>query len=1386
MRRVERREMRDERWRIAGSLATLIAAVALVPATAAGADGPKAPELPVRDGLELWLDVTRLKIPKIGMREMLEGAPLEAWPDASEHHRDLRQDAKDKQPRVFAVGESGVVRFDGIDDHLRATGLDLSSEAVTVFLAVAPRSNFGAFQAFFAGSGPDGNDFQTGITIDQGPVSTPTFSWVNVEGRGFQGAANLAQSATPFGSLRVLEAAVRPSEKFVRLTLDGKPEGTRPLEPGPISLGELTVGARYYNLGAKPIVQGFGAADFAEVLVYSRELSAEESVAVYKYLDAKHGSLRDALSKEVIARGGKPLESLPDPPPVQMFVPGFAVRELPISLPNINNVKYRPDGKLVALAYDGDVYLLSDSDGDGIEDKADLFWDNPGRIRAPIGMALTPPGYRLGQGLFFPSKSECLLVTDTDGDDKADKETVVATGWPETFHGVDALGVAVDPKDQSIYFGLGSGNFAEPYMKDKEGTPAYRLDGERDAILKVSPDFSKREVYCSGVRFTVALAFNRQGDLFASDQEGATWVPNGNPFDELLHIQQGRHYGFPPRHPKLLPDVTDEPSTYDYTPQHQSTCGLTFNDPVAENGPTFGPEFWSGDALMTGYSRGKVWRTKLAKTPAGYVADNRLIASLDMLAVDTAVSPAGDLVPAVHSGGPDWGSGPSGIGKLYKVRYADKEAPQPVTTWASSPTEVRIAFDRPLDPEKLRNLAADTDITYGEAVRAGDEFELLRPGYAVVARQIATPRHDLPVHSAAFTADRRTLILATDPHPSAVWYAVRLPGLGRPSLEDSQKNGDLPQLPRIDLDYSLGGVEAAWEGSGQTWSGWLPHFDIAASKTFTEGSADHDALWSLLDSKGRLHLRTQIDLTHMLRARVQPGSELGYEMTPEQVTVTFTSSQPFTLKTAVGETAAKTAAGGYTASFQQETTTESPPVPIEVSLVTGAARPGLSVAWHTAESDIERPLATARLSLPWARVKAPSDEPEPEQVVPELAGGSWARGRALFFGDIANCAKCHAVHGRGGTIGPDLSNLVHRDYASVLRDMENPSYAVNPDFVAHTLVLKDGRVLAGVIHTEGDRLLVGDTQGNTIPVSQGEVEEIVPQTKSIMPEGIPKLLGPDRLRDLLTFLLTKPPHLPTDGAGQPPAPRPRTELKAVLAGAPEPPEPTRPIKVVLVAGTKDHGPGEHDYPAWQKAWSELLAAGSGTEVGTAWDWPSHEDFDSADVLVFYQQGKWTPERAKDIDAFLARGGGLVYIHYAVDGGMDAPGFAQRIGLAWRGGGSKFRHGPLELGFETGSGHPIARNFDKLDLVDESYWQLTGDASKVRLLASGVEDDKPQPLFWTLEPSNGRVFVSIPGHYSWTFDDPLFRVLLLRGIAWAAKEPVDRFNDLVEPGARIAD
>ena len=115
----------------------------------------------------------------------------------------------------------------------------------------------------------------------------------------------------------------------------------------------------------------------------------------------------------------------------------------------------------------------------------------------------------------------------------------------------------------------------------------------------------------------------------------------------------------------------------------------------------------------------------------------------------------------------------------------------------------------------------------------------------------------------------------------------------------------------------------------------------------------------------------------------------------------------------------------------------------------------------------------------------------------------------------------------------------------------------------------------------------------------------------------------------------------------------------------------------------------------------------------------------------------------------------------------------------------FRHGPVALALNKDAKHPVLRNFDKLDLIDETYWKLVGKLPKDRVLGTAVEDGQVQPQLWSLEHGQGRVFVSIPGHYSWTFDDPLFRIILLRAIAWSAREPVDRFNELVWPGADVA-
>jgi putative heme-binding domain-containing protein len=1325
------------------------------------------PALPINEGLAVWLDGGRQAEARRarGLPELRDGQPIEIWFDASGHGRHLGQ--KDAAARPTFQG--GGVRFDGDGAHFTLGALGQSFREVTIFVVGTPFTNPGGFRSFVAINQEGKNDYLTGLNIDLGPGPSPRFSGLNLEGAGFPGAVNLLRDASDFGALRRIAVVSTPGTGGTRLWVDGKPQGQRDRGASILRMDRLTVGARCYNNEGGPAnIRDFLSGEIREILIFGRALSDDERGAVEKCLLGRHGEGRKVPLPAQLA-GGKPLVLVADPPPVQVFVPGFSVRQLPVDLPNINNVRYRPDGKLVALGYNGNIYLLSDPRGRGLEDKVELFWENKGQLQAPIGMALTPPGYRHGNGVFVACKGKLSLIVDSDGDGKADKEIIVAQGWKELPHGVDALGVALGP-DGSLYFGLGTADYTNAYQIDSTGKGQYDLKSERGTILKVSADFRKREIVATGVRFSVGLAFNRHGDLFATDQEGATWLANGNPFDELLHIEPGRHYGFPPRHPRHLPSVIDEPSVFDYGPQHQSTCGLVFNESV-NGGPVFGPPAWAGDALIAGYSRGKLYRTQLVRTSGGYVARNHLLACLNMLTVDCCVSPQGDLVVATHSGQPDWGSGPTGKGKLYKIVYSDRQTPQPIAAWPAGPREVRIAFDRPLEPEQLRDLARRASVEYGRHVRAGDRFESLRPGYEAVHRQLAEPRRELSVFSAGVTPDRRTLVLATGEHPEAAHYALSIAGWRK-----ATGAGELPQHPAIDLDYDLCGVEATWQaqGGGVEWSGWLPHLDLAVARAFTVGSAEHDRLWQLLSRPGRLALRTQLDLWQMLRPAVQPGSTLDYTLAGEEVTLTFTGSEVLGVK----------AVGVQKGGRIKVTPKKGELVPVEVVLTSGGAT-SLSVTYATQEDSRPRALPLARLLLPWARIGTRPEAPA-ERAIPELQGGSWVRGREVFFSTQAQCSNCHKVRGRGNEIGPDLSNLIHRDYESVLRDIRDPSAAINPDYITSLVELTDGRILSGVVRSEGERLLVGDSAGRTTAVPRKLVETVTPSPSSIMPTGLDQTLGKERLRDLLTFLLTEPlTAAPLEHDGAPP-PRRRAEIEAALRGSESPAGPPRKLHIVLSAGPKDHGPGEHDYPLWQRRWFNLLSLAEGVTVSTASGWPTPGHFAKADVIVFYSNNPgWSADRAKELDAFLARGGGLVYIHYAVDGHRDVEAFADRIGLAWRGGASKFRHGPLELDF-TGSKHPIGRNLGKLSLIDESYWNLAGDPKKVDVLATGAEEGSPRPLIWVKEQGKGRVFVSIPGHYTWTFDDPLFRLLLLRGIAWAAGESVDRFNDLAAVGARVSE
>ena len=130
-------------------------------------------------------------------------------------------------------------------------------------------------------------------------------------------------------------------------------------------------------------------------------------------------------------------------------------------------------------------------------------------------------------------------------------------------------------------------------------------------------------------------------------------------------------------------------------------------------------------------------------------------------------------------------------------------------------------------------------------------------------------------------------------------------------------------------------------------------------------------------------------------------------------------------------------------------------------------------------------------------------------------------GKKLFN---QRCAKCHELFNEGEYVGPSLTSYQRSDRRQLLLQIVNPGLEIREGFELNVVITADGRVLTGFITFQDDNFLViRGSEGEDVRIAKEDIEEIVPQRKSLMPEGILKGLSDQQIADLFAYLQSGQP-----------------------------------------------------------------------------------------------------------------------------------------------------------------------------------------------------------------------------------------------------------------------
>ncbi len=731
----------------------------------------------------------------------------------------------------------------------------------------------------------------------------------------------------------------------------------------------------------------------------------------------------------------------------------------------------------------------------------------------------------------LPKSSGFYRLQDTDGNDKFDKITLIKQLVGEGEHGPHSIKLAPDGK--SLY--IICGNYTDmpqmneyrlpntwaydnlfPAIKDPRGHANDRKE-PGGWIANVSPEGDQWTLISAGYRNPFDMAFNEAGDLFVydADMEWDFGMPWYRP-TRICHAVNGSEFGWRTGNGKWSPTFTDNLPAVINIGQGSPT-NLLYLDQAKF------PAKYSNTLLAFDWSFGIIHALHLKPQGASYTAEREeFLSGVPLPLTDGVIGPDGALY--FLTGGRRLES------DLYRVHYAGSEPiKQATTAQIDDLNQLRRsieAYHKPHDKaiEQVWPYLSHANRHIQYAARIAVEHQ---PTTLWKAKALSEPNPTAQIQALlalvrSNTANEKEAIfqvLINIPYTKLpaeqqqnLWrtYEVALARLGMPTEAQRVKMRTL-------FENMYGKAPSEVNKSLCKLLVFLNSDKVVAKTMVLMAKKDANSVMNdgLATKATDLIMRNPqygLDIANTL-ANTPPPNQIYYATTLAQAKAGWTP--------ALREQYFK----WYAKAFQYKGGNSFVGFLNKARLMALANVPESKKAYYNKLSGGETLSENGNDIVATIMPKGPGKNYSMKLLdslfTAELSHRNFRRGQAMFV--ATTCSRCHSMAGKGGNIGPDLSQLGTRFTThDILEAIVLPNKAISDQYAATEFQLKNGSSMVGKITgQDSDHYYISQN-----PYDPDSIDKVAKNTvlskqyssQSLMLPGLINSLNPEELKDMIAYL----------------------------------------------------------------------------------------------------------------------------------------------------------------------------------------------------------------------------------------------------------------------------